>query len=286
MAIKHILAPVSGDRDAAHVALCALKLAEELKAHVTATNIPLSTTPALIPEAAISPAVYAELRKTLDDANVQRSARARRFFDNAVALTKTPIADTPVCARASTTWVDLSALDDSRIATLAQMADLLVVDRPGDAKAFVEMETFEDGVFSAKRPVLMVPSNTKEIVCDNIAVAWNGSREAAEAVRCAMDLVSPGVKITIIQVGEIRGAHISADTLTDYLGWHCHAPILRKVTDKPKATADVLLAEAKAAGAQLLVAGAYSHSRTRELLLGGVTRQFLARADLPLLMAH
>ena len=104
MAIKHILAPVSGDRDAAHVALYALKLAEELKAHVTATNIPLSTTTSLIPEAAISPGVYAELRKAVDEANAQRTARARRFFDNAVALTKTPIVDTPICARASTAW--------------------------------------------------------------------------------------------------------------------------------------------------------------------------------------
>ena len=182
--------------------------------------------------------------------------------------------------------MDLATLDDSRIATLAQMMDLLVIDMPGDTNAFAEIDAFEDGVFGAKRPVLLVPPGTKEVACDNIAVAWNGSREAAEAVKCAMDIVTPGAKIFIIQVGEIRNAHISADSLMDYLGWHCHAPVLRKVTDKPKATADVLLSEAKAAGAQLLVAGAYSHSRTRELLLGGVTRRLLVHADLPILMAH
>jgi nucleotide-binding universal stress UspA family protein len=284
MAIKHILAPVSGDRESPHVALCALKLAEELQAHVTATNIPFSTTTAVIPEAAISPGIYSQLRETMDELNTQRSARARRFFDNAVALTKTAIVDKPVCARASATWVDLDALNNASIAALSRLSDLVVMDKPADTVS--DMDAFEDTLFDAKRPVLLLPAGTQEINCDNIAIAWNGSNEAAQAVKSALDLIAPGARITIIQVGEVREGRMSAEALADYLGWHCHAPIMRKLADKPKETTEILLNEAKAAGARMLVVGAYSHSRTRELFLGGVTRWLLSRADLPLLMAH
>jgi nucleotide-binding universal stress UspA family protein len=286
MAIKHILAPVSGDREAPHVALCALKLAEELQAHVTATNIPFSPTAAVIPEATISPGVYSELQRTMDEFNTQRSAKARRFFDNAVALTKTAIVDTPVCARASTTWVDLTTLDNASIAGLSRLSDLVIMDKPADACPVADMSAFEDALFDAKRPVLLLPKGTQEIDCNNVAIAWNGSSEAAQAAKSVLDLITPGARVTIIQVGDIREGRMSSEALVDYLGWHCHAAVVRKVADKPKGTTDILLNEAKAAGAGVLVVGAYSHSRTRELFLGGVTRRLLSSANLPLLMAH
>lgn len=286
MAIKHILAPVTGDRSSNHVPLCALRIAEDLNAHVTAMNVPLPVSTYVVPDAIIPPTAYAELRKTLDDVNARRTTQARQDFDSAVAVTKTRIVDTPICNHASTSWVDAAKLDDGTVSSLGRCADLIVIDRPGAGNNFAEMALFESAVFGARRPTLVLPPGAAKLARDNVAIAWNGSAEAMEAVKCALDLVAPGAKITIIQVGDISPGRITADTLMEYLGWHCAAPVLRKISDGVHAPSDILLGEAKAAGAAFLIVGAYSHSRTREMLLGGVTRQFLTGADMPLFMAH
>jgi nucleotide-binding universal stress UspA family protein len=286
MPVKHILAPVSGDHESQHVFMSALNLAEELDAHVTATNIPIPASAYVIPEMAVSLAAYGGLQKTFDDVNVRRAARARQDFDRAVAVTKTAIVDTPVCARASTTWIDAARLPNGAVETLGRCADLVAVALPGDDSSFAEMEIFEDAIFGAACSALVVPNGIHRIARDNFAVAWNGSTEAVAAVKCMLSLAKPDAKITVIQVGDLRRGRIPAETLMDYLGWHCLAPTLRKVADQPHATTEVLIQEAKAASADLLVVGAYSRSRTREMLWGGVTRRLLTGSDLPLLMAH
>ena len=286
MPIKHILAPLTGDREAYHVPLCALKLADELKAHVTAASIPLPTASYVLPEAGIAPGAYAGLLSSLENVNAGRSAKARQLFDRAVAETKLAIVDTPVCAHGSTHWVDGTKLADSTIFALSRLVDLVVIDTPDPKGGTSEVEIFEDAIFTARRPVLIVPKGTSQILRKNAAVAWNGSAEAIASVKQALDLLEPGAKITIIQVGEVERGGAAAEELADYLGWHCFEPVIRRVSDKPSGTANIIMTEAKGVGASLLIMGAYTHGRMREMFLGGVTREFLASTDLPLFMAH
>jgi len=285
MAIKHILVPLTGCREAYHVPLGALRLAEALKAHVTATSVATPFNVYFMPEAGVASAAYAGMMTSVGQLETERHARARTYFDNAVALTKTPIVDTPVCMRASTAWADSTALARPTISSIGALADLVVADLPG-GDGFSELNAIEEALFAVRKPVLVLPPGTQTVGRSRVAVAWNGSAEAVAAVSRALDLLEPGAEITIVQVGALRPARTSADDLADYLGWHCFAAKVRRVDDEPRATAKILLKEAEAVNAEMIVCGAYTHSRIRDFLLGGVTGELLRHSTLPLLMAH
>jgi len=286
MTVKNILVPLTGGGSANHVPLGAFRLAQRLNAHVTGTDTVGDPEVYVDPAGVgLSLAYYAEIQEVLDKAQQQRRDRARKAFDEAVAIAKLPIVDKPTCGGPSTYWIDGSKLDGATVAALGRLTDLVVVNRPGENGGVAEREALEDAVFTARRPVLMLPPGISDIG-KHAAIAWNGSPEAANAVAGALDLLEPGTKITIIQVGEIRPGGTSAADLADYLGWHCFESELCQVDDQPKATARLILNTAKKLGVGLIIMGAYTHSRLRESVLGGVTDEMLKKADVPVLMVH
>jgi nucleotide-binding universal stress UspA family protein len=290
MTIKHIVVPITGNRDAHHLPLAALRLADTLNAHVSVTSTWMPQNLYLAPEIGLLPISYSALRESLAEIEAARHRLARQFFDQAVATTKTPIADTPVantsmCARASTAWVDSAELERGATLTLGRLADLVVMDQPGQPDSFPEMQIFEDTVLRLHRPALIIPPSVSQVGRARAVIAWNGSTEAAKAVSAAVDLLAPGAVLTIVQAGVLRDGAPSAEDLATYLGWHCFET---RVHCLP-ATHDIaalLLAEAKTADADMVIMGAYTHSQTREMIFGGVTAHMLAHADLPVLMAH
>ena len=285
MAIRQILVPLTGHREAVDTVTCALTLAQRLGAHVTVTDTTAPVGPYIdavgMP---MAPMAYDEVMKALEAARSQAQKRARHCFDAAVAATKVPIADHPPCVAASTTWAETADFVGSAISRLGCMADLIVASRPG-ADGIAELEVLEDAIFTVRRPVLVVPPRVTAIAGD-VAVAWNGSLEAADALERALDLFAPGTRVALLQVGELAPGGVPAEEAVTYLGWHGFTATVKTLPDHPKATAQILLREAKAARAGLLVMGAYTHSRLREMVLGGVTATMLKQADLSLLMAH
>ncbi|TAL03253.1 MAG: universal stress protein [Rhodospirillaceae bacterium] len=286
MTIKHILVPLTGAGHENHVPLCALRVAQRLNAHVMAMDT-VGDPEVYIDPAGVgmSPAYYGEIQEALDKAQAQKRARARKAFDEAVAITKVPIVDKPTCGGPSTYWITGSKNENATVAAMGRLTDLVVVNRPGANDGFAERESLEDAVFAAHRPALVVPHGITEISKD-AAIAWNGSPEAANAVERALELLEPGSKITIIQVGEIQSGGTPVSELVDYLGWHCFQSEVCQIADQPKATARLILHAAKKAGVGLLIMGAYTHSRLREMILGGVTDQMLKTTDIPVLMVH
>ena len=287
MSIKHILVPLSGDRHTPHVPLCALKLAQRLVAHVTVTDTVGDSSVYIDPGAAgMVPEYYEEIQQSLDKAQAHKRDRARKSFDDAVAMTKVAIVDRPTCAGPSTYWIDGSTMQGMAVKIMGRLADLIVIDRPGEEGGVAELQALEAAVFVVRRPVLVVPDGVSDIG-KTVAVAWNGSVEAADAVTRALDLLEPGSVVTIIQVGEIRPTVRNRRGLLWLIsGGTGSKQTCAEVADQPKATGKLILETAKAAGAGLLIMGAYTHSRLREMLLGGVTDHMLKKADIPLLLAH
>ncbi len=287
MPVRHILAPVTGEAEGAHVPLCALHLAQRLSAHVTA-GFSDSTTSFLAPpiDMAMAPGGYDVFYSALSAFRQEKRAQARAFFDTAVAATKVPIVSKPMCTQASTAWLDGDSPDRGPISTYGSLADLIVVNLPGERSGRVDWAVVESALFGARRPALVLPAGRTEVDFLRPVIAWNGSVEAANAVRGALDLFEPRSKIGILQIGRLREGFLPADRLVDDLGWHCLSAELHQVEDSPRRTGDIILREAKLLGASILVMGAYTHNRAREMILGGVTNHVLRHANIPLLLAH
>ncbi len=284
--IMHILAPVTGDEAAAHVPMCALHLAQRLKAHVTAgyaESPELTYTPLV--DAGLALPLMEELGGALLRAREGKRGNARKQFDGAVAATKTPVATNPLCAQATTEWLDGVPGDGDPVWAVGPLADLVVINAPGN-RSTCDWKVIEDSVFGVGRPALIVPPGHWDVSFKAPLIAWNGSRQAANAVHAALDLFEADSRATVLQVGDLRAGGISAPRLVNALGWRCFEATSVSVPDAPHQTGTIILEKAKALGSTVIVLGAYGHSRTREFLFGGVTDFLLRHTTLPLLLAH
>ena len=142
-----------------------------------------------------------------------------------------------------------------------------------------------DLVFAAGVPVLAVPDGAKAKALKRVLVAWNGSREAARAVRDAADLLAAAKAVTVVVFDPTAGRSIGQD-ISRLLASHGIKVEVRELVSKDAAIGGLLLQEAKTGGVDLLVMGAYGHSRFREWVLGGATEEVLSDATLPVLLSH
>ena len=286
MTIKHILLPLDGDASGTAVATWALEYAKLLGAHVSVGYEdglgPLYFTPDAVPLPAYG-LFYEHMQKLRED----RHVLARQQFDQAVAQTKLPIVSGPTCTTGSAMWVDgLGSNAKMSLESRAQLADLILVAAPGNRLSSSAWNIVDDILFKQARPALVVPHEAKPSHFARPIIAWNGSAEAARAVRHALDLLGLATQITVVQIGKIRPGRLPVEQLMDFLGWHCLEATLNRVDASDSPDDHAILKEANRVGADGVVMGCYTHSRTRELIFGGVTEFMLRHSDLPMLMAH
>jgi nucleotide-binding universal stress UspA family protein len=179
------------------------------------------------------------------------------------------------------------------LAVSSRYADIAVVSQaPPDSAAAVDPDAVPEGVIlAASGPVLVVPHyGTYEKVGEHVLVAWDASAAAARAVRDALPLLAKAAKVTVLSVnpeksyarhGEMPGADIAL-----HLARHGVPPETSVSYSDEIGVGDMILSRLADLGADLMVMGAYGHSRMRELLLGGVTRHILAHMTAPVLMSR
>jgi nucleotide-binding universal stress UspA family protein len=162
----------------------------------------------------------------------------------------------------------------------ARAADLVVVGGL-EADIAAGLGTVEELVTAAGVPVLMLPPHPSRDFGHTVLVGWNSSREVARAVRDALPFLGAAKSVILCAVGERAAA--SLDEAAAMLGHHAVPVHLERVDGSDAGAGDVLLAQAAAHGADLLVMGAYGHTRLRELVFGGATHHVLRHATLPVL---
>ncbi|MEA2756193.1 MAG: hypothetical protein QOJ54_2482, partial [Aliidongia sp.] len=141
------------------------------------------------------------------------------------------------------------------------------------------------------RPCLLVPHDVGPArFGSNILIAWNGSREAARATADAMPLLRAAQQVTVVQiqgaVGDPFASNLDLLAFCAHLARHEIAIETRIEATDGRSVAQALLSLGTEIGADLLVMGAYGHTRLRELVLGGVTREILVGMTMPVLMSH
>jgi nucleotide-binding universal stress UspA family protein len=191
-------------------------------------------------------------------------------------------------------WLELRALGPTlaeSVSELGRTADLLLVsDVNREGRAGVEFEFLENVILGAGRPVMILP-RSGEIRLEGglIVCGYNGSKEAARAIDGALPLLSRSREAVLLWVDPPEGAggaSGSAGLMVDGLRRHDVQARFEGMESKGANPADAVLSEARGRGADIVVMGAYGHSRIREFVLGGATRHALSTIAIPLLMSH
>jgi nucleotide-binding universal stress UspA family protein len=299
MAMKAILVPIPDTAvDTAAIEI-ALMVAKAVTGHVEGLYI---DTPAPITvrtgrlggyeatrEVGIAPAAQRAQEEFARAAEARERAaeQARAKFQRICAAHSVPVcapdASDPV---PSASWRQTEGSYASAVTARAPAYDVMVVPNPSTttpAREIAEHTLLETG-----RPVLLSPARPEPDPSSSAMIAWSPSLQAWRAVAAAVPLMAKARRVEIVSVGEDEAAVVEsrADVIR-YLGWHGITATARHVKAHSRNIGDTLLHEASEAGIGMLVMGAYSHSRVRELLLGGVTRHVLSNvAVTPVFMAH
>lgn len=169
----------------------------------------------------------------------------------------------------------------------ARLRDLTIV--PAEANELADQPTAEALIFESGRPVLMLPREpTKSFALNTVTVAWDFSRPATRAIGDALPLLMKARRVHIVTVvNEKRiDTRRSGPELAKHLARHGVNVILDSVDAKGRSIGEALEAAARAYDSDLLVMGAYGHSRLREFVLGGATLATINRPPLPVLLSH
>ncbi len=177
------------------------------------------------------------------------------------------------------------------VAMLARFSDLVVLTKPYGKNGGPAAEAIlEAALFEGRAPVLVLPDGMSGADFGNrVVLAWNQSDEALMAARAALPLLKSAAEVDITIIDPPAHSPERSDPggmLSQYLarhGVHAEVSVLAKTLPR---TSEVISRHARDVNADLIVMGAYGHSRFREAILGGATRNMLEMAEVPVFMAH
>ncbi|MFQ5775397.1 MAG: universal stress protein [Kiloniellaceae bacterium] len=289
MSLATILAVIDGAPGSEAAMGAALQLGRRFSAHVDLLYVEIDVTNAapVIGEG-MSGAAVEQVMQSLRVEAQTRLAEARRLYERHCVGAKLPLAEpdaAPQPGKFAVSFRHVVGREAAEVLRRGRLSDVIVLARPGREAVGAVSATFDAALFDSGRPVLLVPAAPVERLGRTVVVAWNRSREAARAVGAALPLLAKAESVVVLTARETEDAAEPSE-LARYLGAHGIAARTWAFTPGPGPIGGALLGEADKAGADLMVMGAYGHSRLRELVLGGATRGVLGQGEIPVFMVH
>jgi nucleotide-binding universal stress UspA family protein len=270
-----VTGPNQGDGDLK----LAASLCEQIDAHLSVLVLELAAPPSGGEYAAIVSPAWLE----------ERQAELKRL-EKRISAVGAFLSQTPVSADLSDDYPDTGWADDV-IGRRARYADLTILGPDLLASHALKDKVIEGTLFSSGKPILLVPEGSRPTLKPKrILVAWDARLESSRAVRESLDMLKGAVEVHLVMVDPIEdefhhGAEPGADAAA-YLARHGVKVTVERLPSANHSVAEVLRQRAGDMAAELLVMGAYGHSRLRERIFGGVTKSMLEGQSLPILMAR
>jgi len=285
MPLRTILVAASGGTASDSAVTIACRLAKKFAAHLEGFHVQADPRDiiTLAGDGFAMPVSGQWIDQMMEDAK-SLAAKTKAAFIAAAGQHGLPLADAPR-ADASAGWREDTGYAPIVVAERARFFDLVVLGRSERVIDRPHTDTIEETLVHSGRPVLIAPAKVPDVIGEQIAFGWNGAAEAVHALASSLPILAAARSLVVVTVGD--EAAESAQAALDYLAWHGIKASHRKVAPvKGVGPGEQVLAEARDAGADLLVMGGYGHRPWRELLFGGATRQIVGHSLLPVLIAH
>ncbi len=289
MTTKSILAVLIGPDTDRSVLHCAGMLASAFNAHIAVTHVrDLPRATAMMGYEGVQPYINDDLEADLRNRADAVEAASRAHFEAFVKDSGFEVRSEPALLdRPTVSWDSVEGYGPDVVSRRGGGYDIIVLGRPAGGPSNLDLLSVEAALFITGRPVLIVPQEAPAAIGEKVLIGWNRSGPAARAFHTAKSLLlerAKRVRLLSVTTGAKQGP--PAEDICNNLAWHGIQAEIRELSPDYRSIGEVLLAEASAIGADLLVMGAYSRSRLRQLILGGVTQHVLTRAPIPVFMAH
>ncbi len=289
MAYRKLLVPVIGTAAGEAALATAFMAARIWQAHVHGLHVridPRDVAP--LAGEGLSGAMIEEMMSATERESSERAKGVQAMFARFIEEHGIPAVSDPSAAfsagRVTASFGSVVGREEDIVAQQARLADIVVIAHPEAGDDVSTSDALHAVLFDSGRPVMVTPKETPSRIGTRVCVAWNGTAESAAAVAAAMPWLERAEAVRVLYADEYQRRGPEAAGLLDYLAWH--GIKADSVPFKPLggSVGGGLLAASAEFGADLQVMGAYSHSRLRQLILGGVTRHVLEHANITLLM--
>jgi nucleotide-binding universal stress UspA family protein len=190
--------------------------------------------------------------------------------------------------RAAGLMAEWRSADDSgptAIGIIGRAYDLIVMPQPGALPKMPE-SVFETALFDSGRPVLVVPAGFSGVVGKRVLFAWNGSTESARAISLAMPMLSRAESIDVLSVDGAMVPGPTSGEIAESLRSHGLNVTSQHVKPGTRTAGQTIVDTAVAGNCDLIVKGAYTQSRLRQMIFGGMTRHLILNSPLPVLFSY
>lgn len=285
--IKTILASLTGLSSDRTVLDAAIAMARPDGAHVQCLHTRIDPVETATLYKSMTPyhlKLMSEISGKIADEERSKSDHAKAAFDEACKRHALTVSENPQNAGGvSIGWKEMETLLNETLHE-ARYHDLVVMARDAELSS----ERIVSVLMQSGRPVLIAPPKPVNAIGRNIAIAWKAEAESARALSAASSVLTHADRISILTVceGSAEDGRASAENLAAQLRWRGLRVDVQVEMSALSATSSGIKEMAYNCDADLLIMGAYGHSRVREFVLGGVTRGVLADCALPVLMFH
>ncbi len=282
--MRTILLPLNGSIPSESLLDASALLARQCGSFIQAVWSPQAL-PIIAGEGITLPAEYLS---QFESEERELSAQAKSVFLRRMESLQIPLADMEQWDRngPAAAWMELQGSGAVALAELARIFDISIMHRPVPERTTEWRTTCETVLFEGGRPLLLVSDNLPSQFGQVIVVAWNGSSESARAIAMSQDLLQTAQEVHVIEVegGMVSGP--SARQVACSLKARGVNARFESMQSGESSISDTIMDYAGTVGADLMIKGAYTHSRLRALIFGGVTSDIFSRSTLPVLFCH
>jgi nucleotide-binding universal stress UspA family protein len=286
MSVRKFFLPLSGPTSSEVALHTALLLTKRWNAHLHVLYIRTDTRD--IAPLAAEGMSGAMIEQMITSAEKDSSSRTRKLRDLFIGVTEAHAVSTaePVFGTqtSSASFTSVAGREEEIIAHQARLADLTIVPHPGAGEDVASADGLHAVLFDSGRPVLLAPFTRPVSIGKRIAVAWNGMSNAAAALGSALPFIREAEAVRVLTSPEYCRRGPAAEDVVKYIAHQGVTADIGSFSSIDREVGAGLLHAAADFRADLMSMGAYSSSRLRELILGGVTRYVLENADLPVIM--
>ncbi len=288
MPIRKLLLPLTGTAAGEAALTTSLMIARCFIAHVTALHVRVdSRDVAPLAGEGLSGAMIEEMMSATEKESGERAHAVRSMFERFVARQEVTVSEPHFgAAHATASFASVTGREEDIVAQQARLADLTVVPHPDSGEDVSSSDALHAVLFDSGRPVLISPQVAPKSIGSRVCLAWNGTAESAASALAAMPWMQQAEAVRILSAEGYQRRGPAAPDLAAYLALHGVNADITMFRPVGSSVGAGLLAAATEFGCDLLSMGAYSHSRLRQLILGGVTRHVLEYSNLPVMMTR
>ncbi|MBK19648.1 MAG: universal stress protein UspA [Rhodospirillaceae bacterium] len=284
--IKTILACVSSGDSGQTVLETVGRIAKRFDSHIEVLHVRADPR-GLVPYTGegMDGSMIEEIMEVTEKEGGERAVRAKEVFEKFCQSSGIPVLDAPDGQTGpSISWREESGREDEIVAIRGRLFDVVAVGRPVKDSALPSPITLEAALLDTGRPTLVAPPTLPPDTGSHVAVAWESSPEAAHAIGAAIPILERAEKVTLLAADPVEPPSIPPEEGVTRLAWSGISAEIRRFDVREDEIGAAYLKHALDANADMLIKGAYSRSRVRQMILGGRTRHIITATEIPVIL--